>query len=90
MPLALDPAPFPFAGSAPDSPPLAVVDCVVEALPDHGAYTGVVRVGAQAYASCFLHLGVVVLVVAVEEISRQPPTLCGVQPLGMDAFVDGR
>jgi len=64
------PPTFPFAGSAPDAPPLPVLDGVVETSLQDRAAAWVVRMGSQAHAACFLHLGIVVLVVAVEEISR--------------------
>ena len=69
MPLAFDPAAFSFAGSAPHSVLLAVVDGVVQTSLQDGATPWVVRVGSQAHAASFLHLGVVVLVLAVEQVS---------------------
>ena len=64
------PPTFPFAGSAPDAPPLPVLDGVVETSLQDRAAAWVVRMGSQADAPGLLYLGVVVLVVGVEQVAR--------------------
>jgi len=61
---------LPFAGSAPDAPPLPVVDGVGQTVLQDRAAAWVVRVGSQADAPGLLYLGVVVLVVGVEQVAR--------------------
>src|SRR5215831_12581902 len=93
VPLTLDSPPLPFAAPAPDSPPLAVLDCVVETLLEDRAPTGVVRVGSQAHALGLLHLRVVVLELGVEQVGgaapARPPALPLAHPAGrVGALVD--